>query len=677
MFPTEEFATAVLLIIALLLIASTAAIFLKKIKFPYSIGLVLIGIIIGVISSNISGLEPINKIKLTPNLILYIFLPALIFQAAVNINIRVLWKNLLPVITLAVPGLVIGTLIVAGIMGYFSFLPWSAALLFGALISATDPVAVITLFESIGAPERLKTLVDGESLFNDATAIVMFQVIGAILIAGNLTAGTFVHGIIMFFTVFFGGFAVGALIGWLMMNIARLAKNDPLIEISFTTIVAYAAFIIADHVLNVSGVMSALGAGIVINAYSRTRFTEETRLYMKRFWEYAAFIANSFIFLLLGITEDYLIEDILSLSSNIIPVIVIGIIVIVSARSVVIYGLIPLINKISAKHPVPLRYMHVMFWGGLRGAVPLALALSLSSDFEYRRIIVELTLGVVLFTLLTQGTTVGLLIKMLKLDRLNKIEILLKNTSILYCNNRAEKTISDLKKKKIFPSSPEIEKKIDKKLHFKATEKSPEKNRETNIQAAWLACLETMKKTFITAYENSLISENIYFEFSHELNRQTDEIRAGKVPPGRIQVSLPHFFFRNLKVKAFKFIPILNRKFIDNQEALIDKYQYSAALYLASESIRNSFGEIRRRFQLSDEVIKKYFSQIRSQDNLAHNDLKNIISENPEYLKDVEEKVFRRIVHNTRLRELNRLYESGKIPEKVKSKLEKEFSETR
>ncbi len=272
-------AQGVLIIVMLLFAATLSAIFFRKIKFPYTIGLVLVGILLSWFCDKI-GLN-VSNIKLYHDMILYTLLPALIFDAAVNMDTKSLMRNLVPTLVLAAPGLVIATFITGAAVYFLTPLDLGGAMLFGALISATDPVAVIGLFKEMGAPKRLTMLVDAESLFNDATAIVMFNIVwkifwGAAGTKAVMNFGTCLSGAKDFAVVFFAGLLIGAIIGFIMTFIIARAGDDPLVQVTLTSIVAYTAFIISDKA-GYSGVMSVVGAGMVISYYGKAHMAVEVK----------------------------------------------------------------------------------------------------------------------------------------------------------------------------------------------------------------------------------------------------------------------------------------------------------------------------------------------------------------------------------------------------------------
>ncbi len=412
----EVVITTVIAVVALLLVAAAAAIGFRRINLPFTVGLVLTGLLLGAVAERVHELEFLSHLTLSPEIILFVFLPTLIFESAFNLDSRLLSRNLRPVLTLAAPGLLLSTGLVGGLMAWLTPLELGPAVIFGALISATDPVAVIALFKQLGAPKRLAMLVEGESLFNDATAIVLFRVILAVVGGGVLTASTFGRGFQDFAIVFTGGLLVGGLIGYLMIRSIALADDDPLVEVALSTVVAYAAFIAAEHYLHVSGVMATVGAGLVVGTLGSTRFTPQAREYLHQFWEYAAFVANSLIFLLVGLSIP-----VLELGAQVVPILI-AIGAVMLARAVTVFGLVPVVGRLPGSEPIDLRYQSVMFWGGLRGAVALALALSLPEGFAQRDLVVTLAIGVVLFSLLSGGLTMGPLIRLLGLDRPSLVE---------------------------------------------------------------------------------------------------------------------------------------------------------------------------------------------------------------------------------------------------------------
>ncbi len=410
----NQIVSGVLVIISFLSIAVFFSILLRKINFPYTIGLVLVGGALGLLSYHIQALAIFKQITLSPEIILYLILPALVFDAAINIDFQVLYKNLVPILLLAVAGLLISAGVIGVGVSLLTTLPFIGALVFGSLISATDPVAVIALFNEIGAPKRLVTLIDGESIFNDATAIVLFTIVMAAAVHPGAARVNLPGASWDFAAVLLGGILVGVVVGVIGSLLNGLERNDIILQITISLIMAYVSFVVSDHVFHFSGVMATLSAGIMMSASIEKTFKRSNIETIGHFWDYFSFIANSIVFLLLGLTEFHILKR--NVTSNEFAMILYVIPVVLAARILGIYTLIPLYNVINRKRPkqkISSGFQAILFWGGLRGAVPVALVLAIPSNFPHRNLIVHFTLSYILFTLLFQGTTIKGLMKKL------------------------------------------------------------------------------------------------------------------------------------------------------------------------------------------------------------------------------------------------------------------------
>ena len=401
-------------VLEFLLLASLAAVAFRRIRFPYTIGLVIVGIVLAVAENHLDFLEPMRLIRLTPEVVLYLFIPTLIFPAAVRLDLQLLKQNVYLILLLALPGLILSTVMVGGVVGAMTPLAWSTAMLFGALISATDPVAVVALFEELKAPGRLSIVVEGESLFNDAAAMVLFAGILSAINSDARGPVLLAQGAMSFVWVSLGGLGVGAVTAALYAALVRFAEDDPLIEIALSMVLAYTAFVVADHYLGVSGILAVLAAGLVGHRLRRDHFasTTKARPYLQHYWSYAEFVANSFIFLFLGIGGNTFLNRLRGSSAVDLRDIACAVVTVIAARLLVVYGLIGVFNRFTNGERLDWRYQSIIFWaGGMRGALPLVLALSLPASFAQRQLVLDMTAGVVLFTLLVAGTTSGRLVR--------------------------------------------------------------------------------------------------------------------------------------------------------------------------------------------------------------------------------------------------------------------------
>jgi len=389
------------LLFTMLFLASAVAIVTKWIKLPYSIALVIVGLLIGIFHC-------LPVVTMTPELILLIFLPALLFEASWNLRIDWLNVSLRPVTLLATVGVLISTAVVGMILHYATGIDLKIGLLFGAMISATDPISVLSLFKRLKVDRRLHTILEGESLLNDGTAVALFRVLlASIIVGGDLS---WVKIGLDFVLITFGGMLVGTLVGFLASKLTEYF-DDHLLETTLTVLVAYGSYILAEQ-MSVSSVISVLVAGFTMGNFgSRKSMSATTRLAVDAFWEYAAFIAESLVFLLIGMQIKY------TLLVKYAPFILVGIVSILIARAIVIYTLS--IFGQDKQNPIPMKWRHLLIWGGLRGSLCMAMALSLPDNFPEREMLVVTTFGVALFTLLVQGLTIEPLVRWMKVSANN------------------------------------------------------------------------------------------------------------------------------------------------------------------------------------------------------------------------------------------------------------------
>lgn len=380
-----------ILILILLLVASVVAIVVRRFRIPYTVALVLAGFAL----SLRAGVD----IELNPDLFLLFFLPPLLFDAAFHLNIHDLRRNFGTIALLAVPGVVLNTLMVGGVVAWGAGLSMGIALVFGALIAATDPVAVVSIFKKLGAPRRLTVLLEGESLFNDGTAIVIFELAVAAVLTGEFDL---LDGVGDFVVVAGVGIVIGLGLGWFVsLLIARI--DDHLVETTLTTVLAFGSFFVAEELLHVSGVLAVVAAGLVTGNIGPKGMSPTTRIAVFNFWEYTAFLANSAVFLLIGFQIDF--PDLLDNWQTILW----AILAVLVSRAVVIY------LGSGIRQDVRMSWRHILFWGGLRGGIALTLALSLPLEIgPQRSTITAMAFGVVLFTLLAQGISMGWLLERLK-----------------------------------------------------------------------------------------------------------------------------------------------------------------------------------------------------------------------------------------------------------------------
>ncbi|WP_322628961.1 sodium:proton antiporter [Halothiobacillus sp.] len=383
-------------IILLFVIASAVAVASRRLRIPYTVSLVLVGLALG-------ALQLVHAPILTRDMLFMIFLPGLIFEAAFNLNFERLRRDWLAVLGLALPGVVVSIGLTAALLvyaseafhivlgTYFPVVSWPLALVFGAAVAATDPISVVALFRRLDAPPRLTLLLEGESLLNDGTAIVFFGLILAVLAQGSTSVSSMT---IDFGRVVGGGILVGSVVG-LLVSLAMQRVNDAMVEITLTTVAAYGSFLIADQ-LGFSGVISTVTAGLICGNYAaRTAMSPTTRVATHAFWAYLGFALNSLVFLLMGFEIHP--ASLLAVW----PLILLSWIVVTLARGGVIFGTVSLLSLTAAR--IPPSWGVLLTWGGLRGALSMVLALSLPQDLPLRELIINMVFGFVLLSILVQG----------------------------------------------------------------------------------------------------------------------------------------------------------------------------------------------------------------------------------------------------------------------------------
>lgn len=389
----------------------------KHLRLPYTVLLVIIGLGVNLLAPLSPYAALIAEFRLTHDLVLFVFLPGLIFDSALSLDARALLKDLMPVLVMAVPGMLISAVLVGLGLVFSVNLDMTVALLFGALISATDPVAVIALFKELGVNQRLTVLVEGESLLNDATAIVLFNILLVFIAQGEFLPSDILTAAIDFMTVFFGGIAVGVVLGLgLSELIVRLKQSGNSVVLVSTLIMAYLSFIIAEYNFHVSGVMSVLSAALCLSATGLPRLSGHTEQDIREFWTTVVLIFNSLLFIMIGLSVD-----IGSLLGSWKPVLW-AMLAVSIARAVSIYGLIPLATSAFALPKIKLGSQHVMWWGGLKGGLAIAIVFSIPDSVADKPLLTELTLGVVMISLLVNASMLRPLLHWLKVDRLSEEE---------------------------------------------------------------------------------------------------------------------------------------------------------------------------------------------------------------------------------------------------------------
>ena len=380
--------------VALLVALAIVAIVSKRFGVPYTVALVVFGLIVTL-------LTPDFHVTVTPELVLAILVPGLVFEAAFGMDVDALRTNLPSVALLAVPGVLLVAIITGLILSAATGMSYASAFLVGAITSATDPVAVVATMRHLHAPARLGNLVEAESLFNDGTAVVLF----AVAVAGTqlLPQGLLTMAVTVAVSV-----AIGGVVGFVAAQLAA-RTDDVNLELTLTIVCAYGTYLVADAV-HESGIIATVVAGIILGSYGRRiGLSPLGRVAIDTVWSYLAFLLTAIVFLLVGltITPAGLISSL--------AVICWAVVAVLLGRAIVVYGLLGISGRTGPGRRLgmrmPLSWLHVIFWSGLRGAIAVALALSVPTSKPDRALLQDVVFGVVLFTLLVQGSSAGYILR--------------------------------------------------------------------------------------------------------------------------------------------------------------------------------------------------------------------------------------------------------------------------
>ncbi|MEO6984557.1 MAG: cation:proton antiporter [Paralcaligenes sp.] len=405
-----------------------------RLRLPYSVLLAIVGFALGLVihvhtwAPTIMSdfFDSLQSFQISSETFLFVFLPVLLFETSMALNVRRLLDDLGPILMMAVVAVVVCTVAVGFSLSAISHYSLIVCLMLGAIVATTDPAAVVSVFREVGAPKRLTTLVEGESLLNDAASIALYSVLLSTLYSGDdISVGTVLAG---FLVSFVGGAAVGFLMGrlacWLIMRL----RGWPAAEVTLTITVAYLTFFISEHYFGVSGVVATVIAGLVVGSVGRTRMSPTTFEQMANAWSQFGFWANSLIFVFAAMLIPRMMAEV---TWQQVFLVMILFMVALASRAVMVFGVLPILGRTRFGTKVSRSFRIVMWWGGLRGAVSLALALAVTEQsnvpHDVRQFVAVATTGFVLMTLFINGISLRPLIRRLHLDQLSTIERTIRN----------------------------------------------------------------------------------------------------------------------------------------------------------------------------------------------------------------------------------------------------------
>lgn len=501
----------------------------KKTKFPFTVVLLLVGFI-AQFAARYTNLS--IDLSLSTDIIYFILLPLLLFESAMHVNFHQFKLQFKTITALTTSGLLLSVGIVGAGLHFILGIPWLESLLFGALISSTDPIAVLAIFKNLGAPRRLALLAEGESMFNDATGVIAFRFFAGILFTASAVQGmTIAYAIFDFLYVFIGSLIVGGFMGWIISEFIARVDNDKLIETTLTIALALLSFVVAEHFFQLSGVIATVAAAITLGNVGRTRISGDVLHFMEELWEYVGFVSISLIFFFAAYSLDW--EPILN---NPIAV-AISILLVLIGRALSVYGSFFFSNRLpffKDEPNVPLSWQHIMNWGGLRGVIPLVLVATLPEDFIYREMFLAFTLANFVFTLLINATTIGFLLRKLGLHLPRKEEAIIEAEMNIFTIEKAKEALRQV-------SHEDFDKDVVLSVHRRLMSQELQHKKYLNSlatpkeleQSLRLQAIEIERETLKRLFQQGHINENVYFQFESELDLQQDAIEYPEVSAGR------------------------------------------------------------------------------------------------------------------------------------------------
>lgn len=627
--------------------------FTNKYSFlPYTVALLLAGIIGQFL---VKWLHIPVHLELSSDIIYFVLLPLLLFESAFHVNFHQFKIQFKTITFFATFGLLISVFTVAYFLTLAIGYPLEIALLFGAIIASTDPIAVISMFKTLGAPKRLGLVADGESMFNDATGVIAFKVVSSFVLASTAfqsdallsSTGTFIY-------TFVGSIIFGAVTGYIFSKIIEKIKDDRIIETTITVAAALGSFAAAEHFFHFSGVISCVICGIVVGNLGKTKFSAGVREFVEEFWSYFAFLSVSLVFFFATYSLDF------SIFTNNPQNIAFAIVAVLLGRAVSVYGSGLITNKLpffKDEPNLPLNWLHILNWGGLRGVIPLVLVYSLPADFAYRDDMLSFTMGALLFTLLVNGLTIKTLLLKLGVHLPKKEEEVLHEELTILELEEAKESLDRLKDKEF-----DLDILQDLKKELNAIEDTHKDHLRTIMKPEYfekslrLQALHIERHALEDLFNQGYLSENVYFDFDVELDMQEDaleypEVYEGRAitPGGKLQTE-SSFRKRVLKIRSLagKF-PILKQFLKQERQALIqDRIGLLKARIITSEMVIEYFNKIQKYLGQKEQnaIIQSLINEHK--DLIKENDeeLKKLTKENPRLIEMYQRKLAYSLIAN-------------------------------
>lgn len=682
----------------MLAIASLVYFIAIRFRLPYTVLLAFVGVLLVPVSS-IEILGFLREFQLTPELLFFIFLPTLLFESAYNINVRRVVDEIVPIMLLAVFGYLLSAVLIGGVLWFtfnaFGFgVPFLVTFLFGALISATDPVAVLALFKEYGTPERLSLIFEGESLMNDATALALFVVVLS-LIESGVTGGTVLLGGITFATMLVGGIILGLFIGALFVLLIGLFRKHEIVAITLMIVLAHSTFLIAElsniglegtafSFIQFSPIIATTVASLMMGNYGRFKITPKAEEFIQKFWSQFAFMANSIVFILVG----FLFASIPSGSESLIVAVLVTVFVVAASRAISIYSLIIPYNVIAKKmHRITLAWQHLLAWGSLRGALAVMLVLLIPKDLavsgwdhtlSIQDFLLVLTVGCIFTTLFIKAPAVGPLMRKLGVSELNEIETASSNEAQAFIQGTLILKLKAFAEKKYIPK--DIAEKLITEHQERFLESCKQCHDSANSKENEIA--ERVLRIYLIGLEREVLKELLAFNEVNErvfrrirgkLSIQSEAIEHGDLNPDVTQIRDKRDVFENMAEG-------LRKVFVkDTEESTIqEKYLYYRAYKILSRKAIKELHRLEGEFStpiFTKESIASLIEMYTVFGEDAEHKAQGLRESHPKLIKKLDETLAYRSVYRVEERTLEKLYGRDMLSQKLFINLKNEYEE--
>lgn len=692
--------TTILALFILLLISSAAFFIAPKVKLPYTVLLVLVGLLL-VPLTNLPVLDNtfgfLRGVVLTPELLFYVFLPMLIFESAFNMNFRKMVENIWHISLLSVIGLLISASIIATLI-FFTFqviglpVPFVIALLFGAVISATDPVAVLALFKEFGAPKRLTLIFEGESLFNDGTAVALFMVILAVAISGFDGPSTIIAGINTFVMMVALGILFGVFMATLFSKALRYTRSNEFVSITLLIVSAHLVFILSELInenpifgvqIHVSAIIATTVSSLFLGTYARHILSPASDGYLKKSIEHLAFVANSLVFLLAGILFA---STQINLELLWLPILL-TILIVMIARAISVYAVTLPLNAFRPVSRIPGSWQTLLAWGSLRGALAIIIVLLIPEnftiagwpyDFTPRELLIALTVGCILATLFIKTPTIGKLVKKFGVDKLSPLsEARLADLGVYYLQTESER-IKELHMRGYVDQThyqvlhDSLEAKI---AQTQATRDNLREHHGKKLftQALHYEAISIEEKYLKKLYVQKEVNESVYRRIKGKLSLQQEKIEYAQ------HESIdPHSYTDRKDVfdrlVAFSQNPFAKKK---PGDVLENKYQYYRAQAIIARKVSKVLHEMQQQFPREvfySDIFETVINIYENHQAITSAKAERLLENHPKELEDIVTELSIKSLHTTGDKAVKYFEYRGIVGEEMAALLERRYA---